>query len=396
MMGNQNNTVNFDIPVERRGTLSAKWDKYKDRDIIPLWIADMDFRSPPAIIKALHNRVEHGVFGYGTIGPEELVDGIITKLKATYGWTIRREWIVFMPGVATGFSAACQVVGETQDDVITAVPVYPPFLLAPKRAQRGLVTVPLVEEGSQYFFDFEQLEHSITPRTRLFMLCNPHNPVGRVYTRDELSRLAAICEKHGIIICSDEIHCDLLLDPEKHHIPIATLSPEVSARTITLMSPSKTFNIAGLGVAFAIISDSVLRQHFCEAMPRPAGIVPIVNVMAYTAAIVAYQDSSCDDWLAALLTYLRKNRGILADTINRMPGLSVSHVEATFLAWIDTRRTGLEDPAKFFENAGVGLSDGMAFGGEPGFVRLNFGCTRVTLEKALSRMSNSLRKNAAF
>ena len=392
MDGIQTNPFDFDVPIDRRNTLSAKWDKYKDRDVIPLWIADMDFRSPTAIIEALRKRVDHGVFGYGTIAPDDLLDGIVARLQAAYGWTIKPEWIVCMPGVATGFSAACQVVGEDQDEVLTAVPVYHPFLLAPKRARRNLVAVPLFEEGGRWFFDFDRLERSISPRTSLFMLCNPHNPVGRVFTREELSKLAAMCEKHGIIICADEIHCDLLLDPDKTHIPIATLNPEVAARTITLMSPSKTFNIAGLGISFAIISDPGLRRSFCEAMPRPAGIVPIVSVLAYTAAIAVYRESTCYDWLAALLLYLRKNRDFLANEINRMPGLSMTRMEATFLAWIDTRKAGLKDPAKFFEDAGVGLSDGLPFGAEPGFVRLNFGCPRATLERAVNRMAEAMER----
>jgi cystathionine beta-lyase len=393
MKGSRNAPYDFDTPIDRRGTLSTKWDKYKDRDVIPLWIADMDFRSPRAIIEALRKRVEHGVFGYGTIGPSELVDGIIAKLRARYGWKVEPEWIVFMPGVATGFSAACQAVGNDRDDVMTAVPVYHPFLLAPKRARRNLVTVPLIEQGGRWLFDFDRLEGSVTSRTSLFLLCNPHNPVGRVLTREELSRLAGICEKHGIIICSDEIHCDLLLDPEKTHVPIATLSPEVAAHTITLMSPSKTFNLAGLGLSFAIVSDPELRRRYCETMPRPGGIVPIVSVLAYTAAIVAYRDGSCDDWLAALLPYLRENREVLANAIKEIPGLSMAHVEGTFLGWIDTRNARLENPAKFFEEGGVGLSDGTPFGGEPGFVRLNFGCPRVTLEKALGRMARAMERH---
>ncbi len=390
MTGFRNDYWDFDTPIDRRGTLSTKWDRYKDRDVIPLWIADMDFRSPRAIIEALHKRVEHGVFGYGTIGPSELVEGISEKLLARYGWKVEPEWIVFMPGVATGFSAACQAVGGDGDDVMTAVPVYHPFLLAPKRARRNLVSVPLVENEGGWRFDFDRLEGSLTSRTRLFLLCNPHNPVGRVFTREELSRLAGICKKHGIIICSDEIHCDLLLDPERTHVPIATLSPEVAARTITLMSPSKTFNLAGLGLSFAIISEPELRRRYCETMPRPGGIVPIVSVLAYTAAIVAYRDGSCDDWLTALLSYLRENREVLAKTIREMPGLSMSHVEGTYLGWIDTRDAGLENPVLFFEEAGVGLSDGIPFGGETGFVRLNFGCPRVTLEEALGRMACAL------
>jgi cystathionine beta-lyase len=232
------------------------------------------------------------------------------------------------------------------------------------------------------------MEKAITPRTRLFLLCNPHNPVGRVFNNEELISLASICSKHDIVISSDEIHCGLLLEPGKRHIPIASLSPEISNRTITLMAPSKTYNLPGLGCSFAIISNPDLRKNFNAAMN---GIVPRVNTLGYTAAIAAYRDSR--DWHASLLDYLRGNRDLVLSCINKMSGLSSRKIEATYLAWIDTRKSGIQDPVRFFENAGVGLSDGKEFG-MPGFVRLNFGCRRELLEKALERMAIAVKKHA--
>ena len=379
----ENKLFDFDTPVERRATASLKWDKYRVRDIIPLWVADMDFRSPPAVIRALQQRVAYGVFGY-TITPQELNEVVVVMLKNLYGWEIEAEWLVWLPGLVTGLNVVCRAVGIEGDDVMTAVPVYPPFLTAPENFRRNLVKVPLKEKNNRWQFDFDRLERSITPKTRSFILCNPHNPVGRVYARDELETLAAICKKHDIIICSDEIHCGLILDKDKPHIPVATLDPETAARTITLMAASKTFNLPGLGCAFAVIGERTLRRRFKKAM---AGIVPMVNALGYTAARAAFED--CDDWHAELLEYLRGNREIVQKAVHGMPHLSMAPVEATYLAWIDTRVAGLQNPAVFFEDAGVGLQDGIEFDG-PGFVRLNFGCSRSLLEKALQRMAVAL------
>ena len=374
----------FSKPVERRDTASMKWDKYKGRDIIPLWVADMDFCSPPAVIEALQQRIAHGVFGY-TIAPESLKTIVVERLDADFGWTIQPKWLVWLPGLVTGFNVACRAVGQDNDDVMTAVPVYPHFLTAPQNFRRNLIKVPLQEKDNQWTFDFDRLEKAITPSTRLFLLCNPHNPVGRVFNRNELDTLADICEKHDVIICSDEIHCELILDSDKTHIPTATLDTEIARRTITLMSPSKTFNLPGLGCAFAVISDEKLRRRFIQATK---GIVPPVNALGYTAAEAAYRD--CADWQAELLNYLRGNRDAVVQAIAAMPPLSMAPLEATYLAWIDVRSADLPDPVKFFEDAGVGLQDGIEFGG-PGFVRLNFGCQRPLLEEALERMASAIQ-----
>ena len=243
-----------------------------------------------------------------------------------------------------------------------------------------------METDNHWLFDFNRLEQMVTDKTRLFILCNPHNPVGRVYTRNELANLAAFCNRHDIAICADEIHCDLILDKEKVHIPIATLDPEVAARTITMMAPSKTFNLPGLGCAFAVISDQKLRRRFKRAM---AGIVPRPNVLGYVAAMAAF--SECADWHAALLDYLRGNLETVTRAIEQMAPFSIAPVEATYLAWIDMRASGIENPVRFLEDAGVGLQDGIEFEG-PGFARLNFGCSRSLLEKALARMQTAMEK----
>jgi cystathionine beta-lyase len=382
----QNSCFDFSIPVERRDTASMKWEKFKGRDIIPLWVADMDFCAPPAVIDALQRRIDHGVFGY-TVPPESLNALVVDMLEADYGWTIHPEWLVWLPGLVTGLNVTCRAVGEDNDDVMTAVPVYPPFLSAPGYSRRHLVKVPLLEKDNRWTFDFDRLERTMTPNTRLFILCNPHNPVGRIFTRDELMALVEICEKHDIVICSDEIHCGLLLDEDKNHLPTSALGPEVAKRTITLMSPSKTFNLPGLGCAFAVIPEEKRRRRFVQAK---AGIVPHVNAMGYAAAEAAYRD--CADWQAGLLDYLRGNRDTIAQAIADMAPLSMAPVEATYLAWIDVRGAGLPNPAQFFEDAGVGLQDGIEFDG-PGFLRLNFGCPRPLLEAALDRMKAALDKH---
>jgi cystathionine beta-lyase len=348
-----------------------------------MWLADMDFRSPPAIVRAIKARAEAGVFGY-TLPPDDLNELVVAMLARAYGWQIKPQWLVWLPGLVTGLNVVCRAVGEDGDAVMTTVPVYPPFLSAPGNSRRELITVPLKEEGLRWSFDFDRLEAAITDRTRLFILCNPYNPVGRVFSRDELSRLATICDKHDLLICSDEIHCELILDRGKRHIPTATLGPEIAARTITFMAPSKTFNLPGLGCAFAVISDAELRKRFKGAM---AGIVPHPNALGYAAALAAYGE--CADWRTALLEYLRGNLNTLTAALAQMGPLAMGPVEATYLAWIDMRASGIQKPARFFESAGVGLQDGVEFDGR-GFARLNFGCPRSLLATALSRMKGAL------
>jgi cysteine-S-conjugate beta-lyase len=373
----------FDEMVDRSGSSCEKWDKYRGRDIIPLWVADMDFRSPPAIIDALQERVRHGVFGY-TSPPEGLGAAVVAALRDEFGWQVQQEWITWLPGLVTGLNIACRAVGEPGDEVITFTPVYPPFMSAPPLSGRRAVLVPLLLEAGRWGLDLEALERAVTPRTRLLLLCSPHNPVGRVWSEQELISLAGFAQRHDLVICSDDIHAGLVLDEALRHIPIATLTPETDRRTITLLAPSKTFNVPGLGCSFAVISDATLRCSFRKAMGR---IVPHVNLLGYTAAEAAYRHG--EEWRRQLITYLRGNRDLVAQELGAIPGLSVAHVEATYLSWIDLRPRGIANPVRFFEDAGVGLSGGEDFG-LPGFVRLNFGCPRALLSEALRRMQVAL------
>jgi len=378
----------FDEIIDRHGTAAVKWDKYAERDVIPMWVADMDFRSPPSVLEALRQRLEHGVFGY-TDSPPELNAVIVAHLARAYGWTVKPEWLMWLPGLVTGINLVCSAIGEEGDDVVTATPVYHPFLTAPVNQQRGVVRVPMRLEGNRWLWDFERLAASITPSSKLLLLCNPHNPVGRVFSREELDQLARIAAEHDLVICSDEIHCGLILDADKSHVPIATLGDDVSARTITLMAASKTFNLPGLGCAFALVSNISLRKRLERAA---AGIVPRVTAPGFAATLAAYRDG--EPWRLALVDYLRGNRDLVMDRIEAMAGLSMTPLEATYLAWIDARATQLGEPAKFFEQAGVGLYDGKGFDGE-GYVRLNFACPRSVLVKALDRMAEALQRRTS-
>jgi cysteine-S-conjugate beta-lyase len=373
----------FDLLMDRSETDSAKWQKYRGRDIIPMWVADMDFPSPPPVIEALHRRISHGIFGYGTPRPA-LAETIVRYLNKAFQWPIDPRWIVWLPGLVSGLNVTCRSVGEPGDGVLTTIPVYPPFLSAPRNAGRNLITSPMVSSNNRWVLDFDDLKARLDRRTKLFLLCNPHNPTGRVFTLDELAGLAQICLDNDLVICSDEIHCDLVLEPQCRHIPLASLCREIADRTITLMAPSKTYNIPGLSCSFAIIPSDGLRRRFKSAMD---GIVPHVNIMGLAAAQAAYE--SGQPWLEALKSYLQKNRDITCEALSKMHGLEMGSVEATYLAWIDARNLGVENPAKWFEEAGVGLSDGADFHG-PGFVRLNFGCPRSLLSRALQRMAGAL------
>lgn len=380
-------SFDFDTVPQRLGTDSQKWQKYAGKDILPLWVADMDFRSSPAILKALHDRVDHGVFGYAR-PTASTVSAVTDALASRYGWTIDPAWIVWLPGLVCGLNVTSQAFAQPGEEVITLTPVYPPFMTAPKNSGRVSVTVPFVLDTAstpaRWDIDWDALERAVTPKTKLFFLCNPHNPLARIWSRDELTRLAGFCIRHDLVLCSDEIHCDLILDPSVRHIPTATLSPEIAARSLTLMAPSKTYNIPGLGTSFAIIPDSALRARFVRAT---AGIVAEVTTLGFAACEAAYRDS--ESWRLELLAYLRGNRDFLLDFLAReLPGLHVAApIEATYLAWINVESLNLPDPIAHFESHGVGLSDGAFFAAKRGsHVRINFGCPRATLAEALRRM----------
>jgi cystathionine beta-lyase len=378
----------FDHVIDRFPTESAKWHFY-DKDVLPLWVADMDFPSPEPVIRALQERVSHGIFGY-PIEPADLRSVIQDRLLRLYGWQVPCDAIVFLPGVVAGLNLAIRAVASPGDAVLAQTPVYFPILWAPANAACILNDMELTHlpDGS-YAIDMDRFEAALTPPTSLFILCNPHNPVGRVFRRGELEAMAAACARRDVIICSDEIHCDLLLDGNQH-LPMASLDPEIGQRTITLMAPSKTYNIAGLSASFAIVENAQLRHRFLKAQ---AGLVTgYLNVLGYVAMLAAYRDGQ--PWLDALLPYLQANRDLLKSFAGeRLPGIGVWKPEGTYLAWLDCRTAGLPDnPHRFFlEKARVALNDGAVFGrGGEGFVRLNFGCPKSTLLDALDRMARAL------
>jgi len=377
---------NFDHIINRRTSDSVKWRRY-DEDVLSLWVADMDFASPEPVIRALRQRVEHGIFGYASELPE-LRPLIVERLRRLYDWQVEPEALIFVPGVVTGFNQAVQALALPGEGVLAQTPVYYPILYAPGNAGCTLDEMELTRRADgSYEIDWEAMEAAITDRTRIFILCNPHNPVGRVFRRPELERMADICLRHNIVICSDEIHCDLIFSGQQH-TPIATLAPEVAAQTITLIAPSKTYNIAGLHASVAIIPNPELRQRF-QAARR--GLVPSVGLMGQTAALAAYRDGQ--PWLEAVLEYLEANRDFVAEFVRQeLPGITMHPPEGTFLAWLDCRGAGLEEPHQFFLNkARVALNDGAVFGrGGEGFVRLNFACPRSTLAEALGRMRDAL------
>jgi len=381
-------THDFDGVIERRGGDSMKWAKYPG-GVIPLWVADMDFAAPPAVLETLRDRIEHGVFGYNQpLGSQ--TGAVVDYLARHFAWPIEPEWIVWLPGLVSGLNVACRAVGEPGDPVFTATPIYPPFLSSPLDSARRVASLPLVRDSSGWLWDFPGVDAALRgSRARLFLLCHPHNPTGRVWTEDELWQIAALAEKHDVVICSDEIHNGLVLDPGCRHRVLASLAPEIAARTITLLAPSKTFNIPGLGAAFAVISNPALRQAFRRAMQ---GIVPHVNALGMVATEAALAHG--DDWHAALIDYLRGNARAVERAVAALPGLDMRPVEATYLAWIDAREfaadCGIANPARHFEQHGLGLSDGADFGA-PGFVRLNFGTRRALLDEALARLAGAVR-----
>jgi cystathionine beta-lyase len=379
----------FPYLADRHGTNSLKWSRRANADTLPMWVADMDFRCAEPIIEALHQRVAHGVFGYA-VPTEQDSSAVIQWLTSRYGWTIRGEWIVWVPGLVPALHSLCRAFAAENEQVLTLTPIYPPFMSVPVHANRTLLRCPLARKNGRYAMDMEQLAQTVTPDTRLLLLCSPHNPIGQVWTRDELQSIAAFCLQRNIVLCSDEIHCDLILDAGTRHLPTATLSPEIAGNTITLMSPAKTFNLPGLNCGFAIISDPSLRRTFKDHV-HPA--LPDVNALGTIACEAAFTQGG--RWLEQVLDYLRDNRRILYDAVNDdIPGLSMGLPEATYLAWIDTRKLNLPDPGSFFEQAGVSVINGAVFG-EPGFVRLNFACSREHLLLAIERIQKAVKEAAS-
>jgi cysteine-S-conjugate beta-lyase len=376
----------FDEIIERRNTDSIKWGIFPP-DVIPLWVADMDFRSAEPIVQALKRRIDHGVFGYSRPS-ENLARAIQERMLRLYEWRIDEQEIIFVPGIVAGINIAIQAFSEPGEAILAQPPVYFHFLRDPVQHGRILRDPPLAKNGDSYEIDFDRFENAIGRNTRVCILCNPHNPVGRVYTKAELETMAGICLRHNLVVCSDEIHCDLIYPPHRH-IPIATLGREIEERTITLMAPSKTYNIAGLECGYAIIKNSKLRKRWRDFS---YGIVPGVNIAGHVAALAALDKGQ--EWLEQVMQYLSKNRDYLAEFLReKIPATRMSRVEGTYLAWLDCSKIGIGNkPSEFFlKNANVALSDGAEFGrGGENFVRLNFACPRPLLSRALNQMKHAL------
>ncbi|MBI2814644.1 MAG: putative C-S lyase [Opitutae bacterium] len=375
----------FDTVIDRAASDSRKWRKYAGRDVLPLWIADMDFAAPPAVTAALRARVDCGIFGYGDL-TEKLVESFRDYCRRRYRWEVKPEWLFWLPGLVCGLNVTARAYGTPGEEIISCTPIYQHFREAAVNQGQTHKPVPFVRHGARWEIDFDALERTVTSRTRQLTFCSPHNPLGRAFSRAELERVAALCLRHNLILTSDDIHCDLVLD-DTPHVPFATLAPEIAARTVTLMAPSKTYNIPGLGCSVAIIPDPELRKRYDRAA---AGIVPDVNLLGLVAGEAAWRHG--EPWRQALLAYLRGNRDLLQDFVaHELPGVSMTPVEATYLAWLDVSALQLEAPQKFFEQHGVGLLEGAIYGAPRGhFVRLNFGCRRATLAEALARMKRAV------
>jgi cystathionine beta-lyase len=371
----------FDRIIPRRGTGCIKWDRLPELD--PFWVADMDFTAPPCVLDALKKRLSHGIFGYAQ--PHDgLVDSLLGYMKSRHGLTVQENEIVHLGGMVIALSLVVRAVGSPGDAVMTCTPIYPPFLGVNEDAQMDCIAVPHILNNKRWEFDWDAMEAAVTPKTKIFLLSNPQNPIGRVFTRREIEQLAEFCHRHDMILVSDEIHCDLVLDEAKTpHICAASLPDHLQNRIVTLLAPSKTYNIAGLGYALAIIKDDDLRNKFNAAKKHT---LPEINCLAYYAAEAAYRDG--ESWRQDLLAYLRRNRDTLTEFVRtRLPGCVVPDIEATYLAWIDCQALGHTNPATFFEkHAGLFLSDGNYFGA-PGHVRFNYGCPHSRLLEGLEKMA---------
>ncbi len=373
----------FGDDINRAESDSIKWKRYRGKDILPMWVADMDFKVADPILAAIEDRVSHGVLGYGSDAPE-LRKAIVEHCVEHYGWHIEPSWIVFTPGVIKGLNIArAMAIKSGKTAGVTALPVYPHLMRQAPILEFNNQFFPMTKEEGGWHFDIESLKAQITADTGVLLLCNPHNPIGKVYSRHELTEIASVCEEYDLLICSDDVHCDLILN-DKQHTPIASLNDKVANRSITLMAPSKTFNVAGLDMAFAIIPNAELRQQYQALMD---GLVGHVNILGMSAALAAF--TQAESWRKRLIAYLRDNQTLIQEALGSLKGVSFIPSEATYLAWIDVSELKLEDPKGYFETFGVGLSAGSEFGDDR-YVRLNFGCQRPLLAQALVRMSQAV------
>ncbi len=388
-----NMKYNFDEYVERRNTKSVKWDGMEEvfgtEDALPMWVADMDFLSPPEVVNALIERAKHGVYGY-TLKDEGFYDSFIKWVKKRHSWEIKRKWIVATPGVVSAISLAILAFTKPSDEIILQPPVYYPFFRVVSGLGRKIVYNPLKFENGRYTMDFDDLERKINGKTKMLILCSPQNPTGRVWTEEELSKLGNICKRNDILIASDEIHADIVYKEYKH-TPIASLS-DFANNTITFMAPSKTFNIAGLNTAMTIIPNEELLKSF-SMMLENIGL-GIGNVFGITASQAAYENG--EEWLEALLDYLKENLEFLKSFVaERMPQVKVVEPEGTYLVWLDFRSLNMSDEELrtfMLEKAKVALDDGYIFGpGGSGFQRINIATPRIILKQGLERIEKSIK-----
>lgn len=381
----------FDKLVERRGTDSVKWLAYPN-DVLPLWVADTDFEVEPKIIEAIQDRLKHPVLGYAEVN-SELIEIFQKRMIDRYNWSLHQDDIIPVPGIVPGFTYALKAFIKPGKTVLVQTPAYPPFFSAPAVNELKTVINDLVynAETERYEIDFENFEKSVkNENVGAFILCNPQNPTGRVFTPDELRRMGEICVANDVIIISDEIHAEILYSGQRH-TPIATLSPEIAKRTITFMAPSKTFNIPGLSCSVAILENPELREAYGKILwSFSSG----VSLLSQIGGLAAYKYG--DEWLKQMSQYLERNRDFVYNAIRReIPGVRQTKIEATFLAWLDFSKTKIADkPQQFFlENAKVALNDGKTFGANYGsFVRLNFGTSHTRLSQALGRLFSAYRR----
>lgn len=371
--------TDFDKVVARSDTGSLKWDLYKGRDILPFWVADMDFEAAPPIQQALEERLRHHVYGY-TLAPDGLADAVIAHLQKEHDWQVDPEWIVWLPGVVTGLAVCCRAFCADGDEIVVNPPIYHHFFDSHDVERQSVVRVPLHKVGDRWTYDMPAMEAAFNDKTRLMMMCSPHNPTGTVFTSDELTALADLCQRHDVIMVSDEIHSDLVIDRQARHYPTAKACSSMDDQMVTLMSGSKTWNIAGLNCSFAIIKNPELRERFNRTAQS---IVPMVPPLAYVATQAAYGKG--DAWRQELLDYLWENFECIRQELGEVEGLQVEPIQATYLAWIDATGLGLDNTQGFFEEHGVGLSSGEQFG-QSQYLRMNFACPRATLLEGLQRM----------
>ena len=375
--------MNFDLPSPRANTDAFKWKKYAGRDILPMWVADTEFRCAEPILTAITGEVEQGILGYTLPAQHEGANAAVVRwLRDKHNWQIEQDWIVWMPGVVPAFNVACKAWSKPGDKIIVQTPNYPPLLAAPALHGAERLEVPTIEVDGRWTIDMVKLEqYAADPDCHLFIMCNPMNPVGSVLSKKELEQIKTICRNHSVLLCSDEIHCDLILEPGATHIPAGSY-PGLEEQSITLMAASKTFNIAGLGASFAIIPSAQVRRRFTRAAQ---GMLPWVNILGLIATEAAF--TQCDDYHKALLDYLRSNCDYLVAQVNAIEGLRALSPQATFLLWVDGSGLAVESPQGWFESRGVGPSPGADFGA-PDFIRINYGCPRADLETAIQRLKH--------